>query len=75
MRPFREIAISPFEVCHTDSELSKLAKRLKSLNGRTRVVMETTGNHHAPMEKLFHDAGLYVSVANAKQVHDYGNND
>ena len=40
MRPFGEVVISPFEVRHTDSELSELARQLKSLNGETRVVME-----------------------------------
>ena len=75
MRPFGEVAISPFEVRHTDSELSELARRLKSLNGETRVVMEATGNYHAPVAKQLHDAGLYVSVVNAKLVHGYGNND
>ena len=75
MRPFGEVAISPFEVRHTDSELSELARRLKSLNGETRVVMEATGNYHAPVAKQLHDAGLYVSVVNAKLVHDYGNNE
>ena len=75
MRPFREVIISPFEVCHTDSELSELARRLKSLDGETRVVMEATGNYHAPVAWLLHDAGLYVSVVNAKLVHGYGNND
>ena len=75
MRPFGEVVISPFEVHHTDSELSALARRLKSLNGETRVVMEATGNYHASVAKLLHDAGLYVSVVNAKLVHDYGNNE
>ena len=75
MRPFGEVVISPFEVHHTDSELSELAKLLKSLDGETRVVMESTGNYHAPVAQLLHDAGLYVSVVNAKLVHGYGNND
>ena len=75
MRPFGEVVISPFEVRHTDSELSELARQLKSLDGETRVVMEATGNYHAPVAKLLHDAGLYVSVINAKLVHGYGNND
>ena len=75
MRPFGEVVISPFEVRHTGSELSELAGRLKSLDGETRVVMEATGNYHAPVAKLLHDAGLYVSVVNAKLVHGYGNND
>lgn len=75
MRPFGEVVISPFEVPHTDSELSELARRLKSLNGETRVVMEATGYYHMPVAKLLHDAGLYVSIVNAKLVHGYGNND
>ena len=75
MRPFGEVVISPFEVRHTDSELSALARLLKSLDGETRVVMEATGNYHTPVAKLLHDAGLYVSVVNAKLVHGYGNND
>ena len=75
MRPFGEVIISPFEVSHTASELSELARRLKSLDGETRVVMEATGNYHAPVAKLLHDTGLYVSVVNAKLVHGYGNNE
>lgn len=75
MRPFGEVVISPFDIPHTDSELSELARRLKSLNGETRVVMEATGNYHAPVAKLLHDAGLYVSVVNPKLVHGYGNVD
>ena len=75
MRPFGEVVISPFEVRHTDSELSELARRLKSLDGETRVVMEATGNYHAPVAWLLHDVGLYVSVVNVKLVYGYGNND
>lgn len=53
MRPFGEVVISPFEVCHTDSELSELARRLKSLDGETRVVMESTGNYHLGVRTFF----------------------
>ena len=75
MRPFGEVVISLFEVCHTAaSELSELEVQLKSLDGETRVVMESTGNYHAPVACLLHDAGLYVSVVNAMLVHDYRNN-
>ncbi|MGX8711018.1 MAG: IS110 family transposase [bacterium] len=74
MRPFGEVVRSPFEVHHTDSELSELAKLLKSLDGETRVVMEYTGNYHAPVAWALHDAGLYVSVVNPMLVHGYGNN-
>ena len=47
MRPFGEVVVSPFEVRHTASELSELARLLKNLDGETRVVMESTGNYHA----------------------------
>ncbi len=74
MRPFGEVVLSPFEVQHTASELSELAKTLKSLVGETRVVMEATGNYHTPVALMLQGAGLYVSVVNAMLVHDYGNN-
>lgn len=60
-------------MAHTASELSALAKRLKSLAGETRVVMEATGNYHLPIAMALHEAGIYVSVVNAMLVHDYGN--
>ena len=72
IRSFGEAVISPFEVRHADSELSKLARQLKSLNNETRVVIEATGNYHALVAKLLHDAELYVSVVNAKPVHGTG---
>lgn len=46
MRPFGEVVVSPYEVKHTDSELSELAKLLGSLNGEIRIVIESTGNNH-----------------------------
>ena len=74
MRPFGEVVVSPFEVQHTDSELGKLARLLKSLGGETRVVMESTGNYHTPVACWLYESGIYVSVVNAMLVHDYGNN-
>ncbi|MEG0598117.1 MAG: IS110 family transposase [Oscillospiraceae bacterium] len=74
MRPFGEVVLAPFEIRHTDSELSELARLLQSLDGETRVVMEYTGNYHAPVAWSLSDAGIYVSVVNAMLVHDYGNN-
>ena len=74
MRPFGEVVFSPFEVHHTDSELSSLAEKLISLPGETRVVMEYTGNYHAPAAQALCAAGIYVSVVNPILVHDYGNN-
>jgi len=74
LRPFGEIVASPFEVAHTDSELSKLAKMLKSLDGETKVVMECTGVYHLPVAYTLHDAGLFVSTINPIITHNYDNN-
>lgn len=74
MRPFGEVVRSPFEISHTDSELSELARTLKSLPGETRVVIEYTGYYHAPVARVLCEAGIYVSAVNAMLVHDYGNN-
>ena len=74
MRPFGELVRSPFEVWHTVNELSELTGLLKSLDGETHVVMEATGNYHAPVARFLNDAGIYVSVVNAILVNDYGNN-
>ena len=74
MRPFGEVVFSPYEVHHTDSELSGLAEKLKRLPGETRVVMEYTGHYHAPAAQALCAAGIYVSVVNPILVHDYGNN-
>ena len=74
MRPFGEIVVTPYEVRHTDSELGELAKLLRSLDGETRIVMESTGNYHTPIARALYDAGFFVSVVNAMLIHDYKNN-
>lgn len=74
MRPFGGEVRSPFEVSHTGSELSKLARLLKSLPGETCVVMEYKGYYYAPVAYSLCEAGIYVSTINAILVYDYGNN-
>lgn len=74
LRPFGELVAKPFEVRHISSELSKLAKRLKSLEGETRVVLEHTGRYYEPVAQLLHDAGVFVSAVNPLLIKEYGNN-
>lgn len=59
---------------HTGGELGELVKLLGSLDGETRIVMESTGNYHLPIAWALHDAGFYVSVINALLIHDFRNN-
>lgn len=55
---FGEVVISPFEIPHSSSELSKLARLISSLDGESSVVLESTGNYHTPLVRMLHDAGL-----------------
>ncbi len=45
LRPAGEIVHKPFHVRHSVRELSELVSYVRSLDGETRVVMETTGHY------------------------------
>lgn len=74
LRPFGEIVTEPFDVIHNDDDLKNLIKRIKSLSGETKVVMEYTGKYYEPIANVLHNTGIFVSVVNAILVHDYGGN-
>lgn len=64
MRPFGEVALTPFEVPHTQIGLERLALKILELGEGTRVVMEATGRYHEPVAAEFHEMGIYVCVLN-----------
>ena len=64
MRPFGEIVAGPFEISHTESDLSELTRMLKRLDSDIRIVMEATGIYHLPVATYLKDAELFVSVIN-----------
>ena len=74
LRPGGEVMLAPRTVRHTSSELSELARTLKSLDGETKVVMEHTGRYYEPVAQLLHDAGLFVSAVNPLLIREFGNN-
>lgn len=74
VRPFGEVAVKPYEVHHTSSELRQLARTLKSLDGETRVILEHTGRYYEPVAQTLHDAGIFVSAVNPLLIKEYGNN-
>ena len=74
MRPFGEIVASPFEVNHTDNELSMLADKLKNLTGETKIIMECTGTYHLPLAYALYESGLDVYIVNPLLIHGFGNN-
>lgn len=74
MRPFGEVVSTPYEVCHTASELRKLAHSIRSLDGETRVVLEHTSRYYEPVTQALCDAGIFVSAVNPLLIKEYGNN-
>jgi len=71
-QPFGRIIRKPFDVSHTSEELRKLADLILSLDGESRVVMEHTGKYSEPIADFLCENGIFVSLVNAKLVHDYG---
>lgn len=74
LRPFGEVAVSPFDVIHNDSDLKRLVDLIKALPGESKVVMEYTVSYFEPIAQFLHNNGIFVSVVNALLVHDYGGN-
>ena len=72
LRPFGEVIASPFEVCHTASDLDKLVKLIKKLKGETKILMEQTSKYHQPIARFLNQAGLFVTVINPILSHNYG---
>ena len=71
MKPYGEIVLKPFEVQHTESELSELEKILRKLDGEVRLVMEATGVYHLPLLTFFLERGYFVSVINPYAMRKY----
>ena len=71
LKPYGEIVSSPFEVQHTEKELTDVANMLLRLDEEVRIVMESTGNYHYPILTFFLKKGLFVSVINSLAMHKY----
>lgn len=71
MRPFGEIVVMPFEINHTDSDLSELMRMIKRLDTDSKVVMEATGVYHLPVATFLRENGIFVSIINPYEMKLY----
>lgn len=71
LKPYGEILSSPFEILHTEKQLSELVTMLKRLDEEVRVVMEATGAYHLPVLSYLKQRELYVSVINPFIMKEY----
>lgn len=74
LRPFGEIVVSPYEVKHTDGEITALIKKIKSIDGETCIVMEHTGHYYEQLLISFAEAGLFATAVNPKLIKDFSTN-
>lgn len=74
LRPYGEIISSPFEIKHSENDISHLIQHIKSIEGESRIVMEHTGRYYEPLAQQLSHAGLFVSAINPKLIKDFGNN-
>lgn len=74
LQPGGVIIRKPFDVLHEPDELHELVRYICSLEGDTRVVMESTGRYHQPVLRALSKAGIFVSAVNPHLIRRYGNN-
>jgi len=75
MCPLGEIVFAPFEVAHTESDLSELAHMIVRLNENVRVVMEATGIYHLPVATFLREQGIFVTIVNPYEMKMYRSQD
>jgi len=64
MKPYGEVISMPFDVLHTERELSELAAMIERLTGETRIIMEATGNYHLPILSFLKEHNCFIAVIN-----------
>ena len=71
LKPCGEVLVTPYDVLHTQGELTALVERIRSYNEETRVILEDTGHYHFPIVKFLLDNGVFVSTVNALRMKKY----
>ncbi|MGL5435476.1 MAG: IS110 family transposase [Lachnospiraceae bacterium] len=68
-----EVIRTPFEVSHTDDELTILTQMIQMLkNEEIRVVLEATGIYHLPVVTFLQQENIFVCVVNPLLMKKYG---
>ena len=71
LKPCGEVLVTPYDVLHTQGELTALVERIRSYNEESRVILEDTGHYHFPVVKFLLDNGIFVSTVNALRMKKY----
>lgn len=64
LKPYGEMVCPPFEIKHTEKDMSELVAMIRHLAEETKVVMEATGSYHLPVLQYLKDHNIFISVIN-----------
>jgi transposase len=64
LRPYGEIISKPFDIAHTERDLSELTAMILKFDDEIKVVMEATGIYHLPVLTYLQEKGIFVAVIN-----------
>ena len=71
LKPYGEVVSSPFEIMHTEKELSELTNMILRFDDETRVVMEFTGIYHQPVLNYLQKSKIFVTMVNPFEMKQY----
>jgi len=66
------ILATPFNMAHTQLEMTALISRLKAFDEPVTILLEYTGHYHYPVLKKLQEEGFPVCVVNPYQMKKYG---
>lgn len=75
LKPYREIVSKPFDISHTEKDLSELSSMLLRFDDEVKVVMEATGIYHLPVLTYLQEKGIFVAVINPYLMKVYRSSD
>lgn len=75
LRPGGKAVGKPFDVPHLSADFQSLIKRIRELDGETRIVMECTGRYYEPMARELSQAGFFVSAVNPQIIRNFQGQD
>ena len=75
LKPYGEIVSKPFDITHTEKDISELATMILRFEDEVKVVMEATGIYHLPVLTYLQEKGIFVAVINPYLMKVYRNGD
>lgn len=71
MKPYGEVIRTPYEIKHTEKDLSDLADIILDFDEESRVILEATGAYHLPVLSYLKQKGIFVAVINPLMMKKY----